>query len=79
MGHARPEHDSLTTRTVTENIRVKMGKLKIDPCTCQAHMGTGVQLGRGTEFSMQCSQEYWKEKTTFFCHITHIWCVGESK
>ena len=27
----------------------------------------------------ECSQGYWKEKKTFFCHITHIWCVGESK
>ena len=26
----------------------------------------------------QCSQGYWKEKKTLFCHITNIWCVGES-
>ena len=28
---------------------------------------------------MYWDQGYWIEKTMFFCHITYIWCVGESK
>ena len=75
MGHARPEHDPFTTRTVTENIRqVKMGKLKIDPCTCQAHTDTGVQLGRGTIFNAMQSGILERKDNVFLSYYAYLVC-----